>query len=142
MVGSHRFTVLRRSTVSKLAIEHPYYCSDSNYYSNEPSQRYKTVNDFLEAWNSHLKDDSLIDMNLIFRFDVHQNRDDNDDLTDGYWAEVFIIQQRKGIFVPINIEKYESSDDEKFEDVLKRHWIKLKELWNPISIDKKDDKDE
>lgn len=47
----------------KLLVEHPYYCNDNNYFSNEPRQEYSTFSDFYEDWH-----DVDTDYNLIFRF--------------------------------------------------------------------------
>jgi len=120
--------------MSELLIEHPYYCSDSNYYSNEPTQRHETIDKFLEEWKGYIDDESMIDMNLIFRFDVHDWEEDGN-LT----ASFFMIQQRKGVFVPIHITKYEKKDDERMIPILKMHWKKLQEIWNPISLGKENE---
>ena len=39
---------MSNQTLEKLAVDHPYYCSDSNFYSNEPNQRYETATEFLD----------------------------------------------------------------------------------------------
>ena len=45
-----------------VSCEHPYYCSDGNYYSNEPNQRYETMTEFLDDF-----EDADINMNLVFK---------------------------------------------------------------------------
>jgi len=103
--------------------EHPYYCSESNFYAVNVAERYENVSDFLEGWM-----DQDIDRNLCFRWDVHQC----DDKT--YYAEIFIIQQRKGIFKPIVITSYIPDRDEPLiRPYLEKHWAVLQSLWRPIS---------
>lgn len=107
----------------KLLVKHPYYCSESNYYSHEPQERFETFSDFYDDYH-----DADIDMNLIFRFDISQ-----DDDTGEYSADIFMIQQRKGIFKPIAIDRIEEKDEELMTQLLTKHWERLKEMWNPIS---------
>ena len=52
-------------TLKDLAVEHDYYCHDSNYYSNDAGGEWNTWSDFYKEYN-----DADIDMNLIFRYDV------------------------------------------------------------------------
>lgn len=117
------------SKLEKLAVDHPYYCSDSNFYSNEPRMRYETLEEFLEEW-----EDADIDMNLIFRWDVHVRDEDNENFDDygPYYAEVFIIHQRKGIFRPIWIDSVREEDYEIFTALLSKHYARLKEVWEPL----------
>ena len=114
-------------TLSK--IKHPYYCSSSNYFSNDYSITLETVTEFLDYMEG-----SDIDMNLIFRWDVERNIDnDTGELVDGYHAEVFIIQQRKGLFVAYYIKSITEDEVEPFMEYLKKHWQRLNEMWSPIS---------
>ena len=48
-----------------MAVEHPYYCSESNYYSNKPSMTWETMTEFLDEFEG-----TDIDMNLVFRWDI------------------------------------------------------------------------
>lgn len=107
------------------AIEHPYYCSDSNYYSNEPRQRFTTMTEFLDAF-----EDADIDMNLCFRWDIHGP--DEDSKRDHYTAEVFLILQRKGIFKPCAIANIAEHEVERFETYLRGHAETLMSMWRPI----------
>lgn len=100
--------------------EHPYYCSLSNYYSNEASLIYETMTEFLEAW-----EENDVDMNLVFRWDIHKS-----DSIPYFTAEVFIIQQRKGIFKPIYIRSVEEKEIERFENYLKLHKAVIDSFWN------------
>ena len=107
---------------------HPYYCSESNFYSNEPRERYQSVGDFLAEW-----EDQDCDLNLCFRWDVTSY--DEESVSDKtYHVSVFIMLQRKGIFKPIHIEQYDPEHDEPLiRPYLQKHWERLKEIWAPIS---------
>lgn len=111
------------TTIEKLAVKHPYYCSDSNFYSNEPSQYFESLADFLDEF-----EDADPDLNLCFRWDI--NRDDE---SGEYSANIFLILQRKGIFKPCSIEKVDLESIDRFNSYLEKHWELLKELWKPIS---------
>jgi len=115
------------SILQKLAVEHPYYCSDSNYYSNEASQRFETMTEFLDEWEG-----ADLDMNLIFRWDI-KPRGDTGAETGRYCAKVFIMLQRKGIFMPVYIAHINEAEAERFETLAQQHWTTIQALWNPIS---------
>lgn len=115
------------SRLEKLAVDHPYYCSDSNFYSIEGSLMYDTCGEFLDEW-----EDADVDMNLIFRWDVHI-RDEGSDNYGLYWAEVFIIHQRKGIFRPIWIKSVKEEDYDRLTALLGKHYDHLKRIWEPLS---------
>lgn len=114
------------SRLKELAVEHSYYCSESNFYSNEAAMRYGTMSAFLDAF-----EDADIDMNMCFRWDVHAPEADSG--RDCYSASVFLMQQRKGRFVPVSIAEIVESDVERFEKYLRAHHDYLIDLWNPIS---------
>ena len=111
----------------KLAIDHPYYCSESNYYSNEAAKTYNTFKDFLDEYG----DSYDVDLNLIFRFDVRECEDN----PGVYSAYFFMIKQRKGLFCPIRILVFTEADEPQAINMLTKHWLKLRELWEPISHD-------
>lgn len=114
----------------KLLVKHPYYCNEYNYESGN-NVEYETFKEFYDDWH-----DADVDMNLIFRFDVLEyldNYEDNEDQLTGYYANVFIIKQRKGLFLPITIKRIEAKDEDLLMSILERHWMKLKEIWTPIS---------
>jgi len=110
-------------TLKDLAAEHPYYSSDSNYYSNLPAQQCETWQEFYEGEKG-----LDIDLNLCFRFDVKQ-----DEETGLYSAYVFIIQQRKGIYRPVTIHSVTEDDVPTMIEYLQKHYNKMQELWQPFS---------
>jgi hypothetical protein len=110
-------------TLQDLAISHPYYSSDSNYYSKDAAQTHETWQGFYEG-----EKNLDIDLNLCFRFDVK-----HDEETGLYCAYVFIIQQRKGIYRPVTIYSVTEEDVPTMIEYLQRHYDKIKELWQPFS---------
>ena len=110
-------------TLKDLFIEHPYYASSSNYYSNEASLSFQTMSDFISEFA-----DADIDMNLIYRWDVHKH-----DKSETYWAEIFIIHQRQGIYTPIVIHHFAEDDVSSFISLVTKHKERLLECWKPIA---------
>lgn len=118
-------------TLKELAIDHAYYCSDSNYYSREAAAQYDTWEDFISEMGN-----SDIDYNLCFRFDIKEreteDRDGNALKNGKYCAEIFMMQQRKGKFVPIIISSVEEKDTESIVEWISARWEYLKQLWLPF----------
>jgi hypothetical protein len=105
---------------------HPYYCHDNNYYSNEAAQRYKTFKQFIEEWA-----DADKDYNLLFRWDVTLR--DEDKPEKGYSFSAFYILQRKGIFMPITVDKITEEDVPTLMKFISGYWDIMKKIWQPIS---------
>ena len=118
--------------ITKYAVDHRYYCSESNFYSREPGETYQCARRFLDDW-----EDADEDMNLVFRWDIKPGWDDSE--KEGHpktWrAEVFIIHQRKGIFNPIEIKTITEEELPRFVAYLKRHWDVMQEIWLPLSLE-------
>ena len=108
--------------LKELAIIHPYYCPEGNYYSNKPNQRYNTMTDFLDDF-----EDTDVDLNLMFRWDIHKNEED-----DGYRAECFLILQRKGIFMSCMIDSIKQEEVERFIAYANKHKKRLEQIWKPL----------
>tara|TARA_Y100000768_G_C23950847_1_gene670127 strand:+ start:353 stop:703 length:351 start_codon:yes stop_codon:yes gene_type:complete len=115
---------VERLTLKDLAIEHDYYCSGSNYYSNEPEMSFETFAEFYEEFH-----DADVDMNLVFRWDLRKSEE-----SEIHYLEIFMMQQRRGIFKPIQIESFYESDIELFVKYLKPHIEKLKAIWKPFEL--------
>ena len=112
-------------TLSELAsIKHQYYCSSSNYYSNDASCRYETMTDFLDEWEPF-----DVDMNLCFRWDVY-SPDERE--TEEFTADIFIMLQRKGIFRPCSVASFKQHEVERFMDYAKKHHDRIKQIWAPF----------
>jgi hypothetical protein len=110
-------------TFKDLLTKHSYYCSDSNYYSNDAHIKYDNFDDFLSEFK-----DSDLDYNLCFRFDIHKH-----DEKDSYYAEIFMMQQRKGKFVPICINEVTEYDTDNIVKWLLPRYNYLNKLWKPFS---------
>lgn len=108
-----------------MAVPHPYYCSESNYYSNHAACAWETMTAFLAVF-----DNFDIDMNFVFRWDIRQYDADN---SRKYYAEVFMVHQRKGIFSPHFIKYVNEDEATRFRAYLEKHWERMQELWAPLS---------
>lgn len=115
------------SVLQELAVKHPYYCSDSNYYSNTPNETYETMTDFLDCFD-HVD----VDLNLCFRWDIKEILDNDENPTGEYCAEVFLMLQRKGIFKPCIVETVSESEASRFKDYALKHLDTIKAIWNPL----------
>jgi hypothetical protein len=115
-----------KMTLSDLAIKHPYYASDSNYFSNEAGHVWNKWEDFYEEYH-----DADIDMNFVYRWDVGKY-EERDNSGDGYYLEIFIIGQRKGIYSPHIIKKVEEKDVEQIVSYLNEHKQVLFMMWEPL----------
>ena len=117
------------SALTAMLADHPYYCSDSNYYSNEAGASWETMTDFLAEFEG-----ADIDMNLVFRWDIRQRDEDN---PGRYYAEVFMMHQRKGIFSPHHIKHINEGEAVRFRAYLEKHWNVMRALWEPLTANTK-----
>jgi hypothetical protein len=115
---------MKKFTLEDLSVEHDYYCSDSNFYSNEASAKYEVFADFYEEFI-----DADVDMNLVFRWDLQKREE-----SDRYSMQIFMMHQRKGIFSPIRISLFDEKDIPLFIKYIKPHIEKLKQIWQPLEI--------
>lgn len=116
------------SALSALLAEHPYYCSENNYFSNDASSHWDTMTEFLDEM-----EDADIDMNLCFRWDIKRNTDDETgEPVEGCNAEVFIMKQRKGLFSPHRIDSVNEKEAIRFREYAEKHWKVLCDMWQPI----------
>jgi len=115
---------MKNLTLQDLAVDHDYYCSDSNYYSNEASLKYDTFADFYEEFH-----DADVDMNLVFRWDLKEREE-----SKRHYLEIFQMKQRKGVFTPIYIAYFDEKDIPLFLEYLKPHIEKLKSIWQPLEF--------
>ena len=117
--------------LKELSVEHPYYCSDSNYYSNDANSHYNNMTQFLDDW-----EDADPEYNLMFRWDIINYSETEEGVEAGrYRAELFFMLQRKGIFKPVIIDNVNEVEAERFEKFAKVHWELLKKMWLPLPDD-------
>lgn len=112
-----------------LLVKHPYYCSDSNYYSNDASEKYENWEEFISDW-----DDADVEYNHVFRFDIKENEDYNGIGEGTYYCEIFVILQRKGIFKPIFIAEIKPENFISIKNFLAKHFEEVKKIWQPFSF--------
>lgn len=121
---------MEKHIIETLAIEHPYYCSERNYYSNDPDCVWDTATDFLNEY-----EDADVNMNLVFRWDIQQKTDNNDNPVEGvYSAQIFMMHQRKGIFAPHYISVVRPAEIIRLRDYLGKHWKTIQAIWSPFSL--------
>lgn len=115
---------MSKLTLKDLAVDHDYYCNESNYYSNEARLEYETFEEFLNEFG-----DADVDMNLVFRWDLKLK---DDSIDNGYYMEIFQMKQRKGIFTPIEVMNFTENDIDSFIKYITPHIEKLKNIWKPL----------
>ena len=104
-----------------LLLDHDYYCSDTNYFSNDAGMSWENFQGFYDEFFN-----ADIDMNLIFRWDIKRREDGT------LYMCIFIIHQRKGVFAPHYIESVSESDFENIKNMLQPHMDKLMKIWQPF----------
>ncbi len=114
-------------SLKDLACNHDYFASEINYYSKDATGYYANWNEFYQEFG-----DADIDMNLIVRWDIYQN--DDEDISLGYYMKVIIIAQRKGIYMPIIIKEVKEENVKQIQEFLKPHFEKLLKIWQPLSV--------
>ncbi len=100
----------RYMKIKDLAVEHSYYCSNTNYYSLKETYHYATWDDFMVEMGDVDKN-----LNFLFRFDIKENEE-----TNKYYAELFYMQQRKGLFVISIVDEVKDKDADSIGSHLKK----------------------
>lgn len=117
-------------------IKHPYYCNEGNYCSGDAGGHHKTWAEFAAG---HAALD--LDMNLVFRWDWHEDGDDGgfggskftEDVNyrNGY-LQIFWMGQRKGYFWYTTIDVCRA-DEPAVIEFLKPRLEHMKKLWEPLA---------
>jgi len=113
-------------SIKDLAVSHPYYCMDEEYFKNESTWAFGNFGQFLQGYK-----EADIDLNLCFRFDLFE------DFEDCYKMKLFMIHQRKGIFMVYTINNIKESDLPAINEYLSKHYKRLQEMWEPFSSEVK-----
>lgn len=116
-------------------ISHPYYCNLCNYYASENvGDHHLSFADFLFVYG-----DTDFDMNLLFRFDWEEKKDDGGKTIEPPdWSyrngtlSIFWMVQRKGLYRFTTV-KVCRNDEQAVKDFLKPRWEHMKLLWEGIS---------
>ena len=127
---------MKTSNLQLKETKHSYYCNETNYYvdgyNNYGRSEYDNWKDFKEEWLiCHDKLDD--DYNHVFRFDILEKRNEEDELTGEFELWLFFILQRKGIYRPVWIKNIKKDDMTDIEDFLKDRWQYLKNQWTEFS---------
>ncbi len=120
-------------------VDHPYYCSEENYFSGDCTTHFKSWSEFIEE-----EDGGDIDMNLVFRWDWEAPREDEgggegpikwqgDENYRDSRLLVFWMGQRKGIFRSTTIEVCRA-DEAAIKQWLTRRFHHLLKLWTPLPL--------
>lgn len=73
------------------------------------------------------------DLFLCFRWDVEECAIATN--ATGYRAEVYLIGQPRGKYIPCLIHSLSEPEAERFLGYARKHWAKVRELWLPLSGD-------
>ena len=121
-------------------VDHPYYCSETNYYRSEIPTRFRSWHEFESEMG-----DSDLDLNLVFRWDWREgdgwdlpeyNGDDN--YRNGLFM-VFFMGQRKGLFWCAEVEVCRA-DEPAVIAFLQPRLDRLAAMWLPLKPEpEKDD---
>lgn len=121
-------------------VDHPYYASEGNYFSNDCHREWESWADFFYEFG-----DSDPDMNLVYRWDWRKvNPDEYDgeeDVPDGDLLTVYFVGQRKAMHFSSEVIVQESDEPEV------RKWLTeraktIAAIWNPILLSNGSETDE
>lgn len=109
-------------------VEHPYYCSTSNFHATGCNHHYGSWQEFHETF---VYDD--MDLNLLFRFDWIEPTDPSDgDETDKKGTLcLFFMEQRRGAFLVREIDVSRADEPEVLK-FLRPRFEHLLEMWEPF----------
>lgn len=104
-------------------VDHPYYCSESNFFSNDCHIDYDTWELFLESEGPGTDTDDM-SMNLLFRWDWDK---------PSKRLSLFFMGQRKGLFRVVFVRGMSADEEPAVREWLQKRWAHLQLLWEPIS---------
>lgn len=115
--------------------DHPYYCEEHNYFSNDCHSEHASWADFMAD-----EGDSDFDMNLVFRWDWSFPKDDETgepkQHPDPYYRDgtlkLFYMGQRKGRYRSVFVSVCRA-DEPAVREWLTKRWEHLRALWAPLS---------
>ena len=117
--------------------DHPYYCNQGNYFSNDCHSSFKSWSGFIESYG-----DADFDLNLLFRWDwIPPYEDDNADKPiqwkhDENYREsellLFWVGQRKGLFQYTTVEVCRA-DEPEIRKWLQERYEHILKLWEPLN---------
>ena len=121
-------------------VDHPYYCSEMNYYRSEGPTRFRSWHEFESDMG-----DSDLDLNLVFRWDWREGSEwglpeyNGDDNYRNGLLMVFFMGQRKGLFWCAEVEVCRA-DEPAVIVFLQPRLNRLATMWLPLQSEpEKDD---
>ena len=118
-------------TLKDLCVDHDYYASSSNFYSNEATTHWSTWPSFYAEFKK-----ADVDMNLVYRWDIHLIDMEKGPCDGNYQMQIIIIGQRKGIYLPQIIDRVFEIDAPEIVSYLMPSFHKLISIWSPLSNSK------
>lgn len=116
--------------LKSMLVDHSYYCATNNYFDSDTPKHWDDITDFLEEFGN-----ADIDYNLVFRWDVKAyDLEEGDGKYQDYYAEIFMMHQRKGLFLSHTIDTVTEKEIPMLREYLQKHWEYLKGIWEPISM--------
>lgn len=117
-------------------VDHPYYCNEGNFFSNDCYTWHRSWGDFAETMGT-----SDPELNLLFRWDWSAPHEDGDSEKPITWKgdenyrdcvlKTFWVYQRKGIFACHEIEVCRA-DEPVVREWLSSRMAHLHALWVPL----------
>ncbi len=111
--------------------KHPYYTSESNFYSNDCIHYHDSWEDFIDEWG-----DSDEDYNCLFRWDWKErdpvDYDSVDEIPEGDLLQLTFILQRKGIYL-VNFVNVTKDDEDAVRAYLETKWDYMQRIWGGIA---------
>jgi hypothetical protein len=133
-----------QTTLRLWDVDHPYYCSDANYYVGGEPKRYPWgVQEGhvpwdhveFESWDDFDWKDSDPDMNLLFRWDWKvPDPDDYDEGEDLGPEKLYLywMLQRKGRFMIVSFP-VQRDEEPAIREWLETRWQHMRRLWEPFA---------
>lgn len=105
-----------------LIVDHPYYCTEGNYFQNGHHHRFKSWASFIEEWGNADED-----MNLLYRWDILRNEED-----DELRLKCFYMHQRKARCSSVGVD-ITNADLPAIREWLGGKWERMRRIWAPLS---------
>lgn len=116
-------------------IDHPYYCTEGNFYRAGQHEEHETWTDFLEQWGGMDED-----LNLVFRWDwfradpedyKYEKEADPDFEMPGDVLQLYYMMQRKARNMSVYVKVVEA-DETAVREFLTAKAEHMRKLWAPL----------